>query len=44
MSIKAKKEQIVLLAIALDIVTQNKLDEMKMMLNKVGIEIEQKKQ
>ena len=43
MSVKTEKERAVILAIALDIVTQSKLNGMTSMLNKIGIEIEQKK-
>ena len=43
MSKKSEKEQAVLLAVALDIVTQSKLNGMTTMLNKIGIEIGQKK-
>ena len=43
MSVKTEKERAVILAIALDIVTQSKLNGMTTMLNKIGIEIEQKK-
>lgn len=43
MSAKSEKEQAVLLAIALDIVTQSKLNGITTTLNKIGIEIEQKK-
>ena len=43
MSVKTEKERAVILAIALYIVTQSKLNGMTSMLNKIGIEIEQKK-
>ena len=43
MSVKTEKERAVILAITLDIVTQSKLNGMTSMLNKIGIEIEQKK-
>ena len=43
MSVKTKEERAVILAVALDIVTQSKLNGMTTMLNKIGIEIEQKK-
>ena len=43
MSVKTKEERAVILAVALDIVTQSKLNGMTTMLNKIGIVIEQKK-
>lgn len=43
MSIKTEKVQAVILAVALDIVAQSKFNGMTTMLNKIGIEIEEKK-
>lgn len=43
LSVKTEKEQSVILAAALDIVTQSKLNGITTILNKIGIEIEQKK-
>ena len=43
MSVKTEKERAVVLAIALDVFTQSKLNGMSTVLNKIGIEIEHKK-
>ena len=43
MPIKSEKEQAVVLAVALEIVTKNKLNGMAAILNKISIETEQKK-
>ena len=44
MSAKTEEERVVVLAVAFDIVTQNKLNGLTTVLNKVGIEIEQTKE